>query len=122
MSVLKQTEPDCLNITKLDKIKGRGALMCSCPSLLLNINLCYSKQSWSGQATVTMTTKHQKRRAHAHPPVLLYQHQSVLKQTELNCESTTINTKAQGRGLPKSRSGGEELVCPYHVLMSFPSA
>ena len=29
----------CLSITNITKIQGRG-IMCSCPSLLLNINLC----------------------------------------------------------------------------------
>ena len=31
--------------------------MCSCPSLLLHINLCRGEQSWSERVNVTMHTK-----------------------------------------------------------------
>ena len=34
---------------------GEGRVMCSCPSLLLNINLCSGEQSWSGQVVVTIS-------------------------------------------------------------------
>ena len=38
-SVLKFQCLSITKITKIPKIQGRG-IMCSCPSLLLNINLC----------------------------------------------------------------------------------
>lgn len=31
--------------------------MCSCPSVMLHINLCRGEQSWSEQVNVTMHTK-----------------------------------------------------------------
>ena len=59
---------------------------------------CSGKQSWSGQVHVTMNTKNQKRRANARTLVLLDRHQPVLKQTKLNCGSTTKITNSQARG------------------------
>ena len=59
------------------------------------LSLCQGRQSWSGQ--VTPGTPNQGRRgscAHANSSC---SKQSALQQTGLNCLSTTITTKTQGR-------------------------
>ena len=44
-------------------------IMCSWPSLLLNI-ICWANKAGLGQVIVTVNPKHQRKRAHAGMPIL----------------------------------------------------